>query len=125
MSISSLPGGLDDSAAANPLASLSDKQLAAEAAQIQAEIARREEEAKRPKFPLIWDDFQVGSSKDSRDQDAIELNLPEACSNSFRYAGLNIFFRVSIEENGTTIATHIRDRETGDYIALPRPMKLN
>jgi hypothetical protein len=125
MSISPLPGGIDDTAPKrDPFAGKSDEDLQGQIQRMQAELARREEEAKKPKFPIIWDDYQVGSTKDSRDHDAIQLNLPESCSDNFRYSGLEIYFRVEIQEDGTTTATHIRYPKTGAYVALPTPMKL-
>jgi len=91
---------------------------------IKAERARRHEE-RQVTFPLEWEGFRLGTSKSDNDHEAIELNLPEKCANYFRYAGLEVFFRVIISEDGTVMASHINEPHTGNWIALERPIRMN
>ena len=102
-----------------------DQQLQDDAERIQAEIQRRAEAAKKPKFPMTWDGFRLYCTKDDRGTDADELGLEGACARNFAYAGLELTFRVIIHENGDTVATHIRRPKTEEFVPLPAHIKLN
>lgn len=125
--VSSLPGGIDDTASRRDpyWSTKTNEQLLDDAARIQAEIQRRTEEAKKPKFPMTWDGLRLYCTKDDRGTDADELGLEGACARNFCYAGLELTFRVVIHENGDTIATHIKYPKTDKFLALPAHMKLN
>lgn len=121
-----LPGGIDDSAGYvyNPLKHKSDADLMGQAAAIQEELQRRQEEARRPKFPLTWDGYRTYCTKDDRGTDALDLRLPDSAFHSFSRSGMEITMRVIIQENGDTAATHIQGKG-GTWIALESPLELN
>lgn len=125
--ISPLPGGIDDTAPQRDpyFGGRTDQQLLDDAARIQAEIQRRAEAAKKPQFPLTWDEFQLYCTRDDRGTDADGLNLEGDCARNFSYAGLGLTFRVIIQENGDTVATHVLQNKTDQWIALERPLRLN
>lgn len=124
--ISSLPGGIDDTAPArsDAMRGMRDDELDALKARIAAERALREQERK-VEFPLTWDGFRVYCTKDDRGTDADELNLTGDCARNFSYAGQELTFRVIIQENGDTVATHVLQNKTDQWIALERPLRLN
>jgi hypothetical protein len=124
--ISPLPGGIDDTApqSIDPMRGMKEEELNALEQRIAKERALRLEESKIS-FPFEWDKFRIGVSKEDNDHEAEALGLPEACANYFRYAGLEVYFKVCIHEDGTVMASHIRESATKEWIALERPVKMN
>jgi len=93
-------------------------------AKIKAERMHRGAE-REIKWPIETDEFRLGTSKSDNDHEATELGLPDRCANGFRYAGLEIFFRVKIFENGTVAATHIREPKSKAWIEFGRAVEMN
>lgn len=111
-------------AKSDSISGMKDSELDELEARIAKERALRSAE-REIKWPISWDEFRLGTSKSDNDHDATELGLPEKCANHFRYAGLEIYFKVKIFENGTVVATHIREPKSKAWIEFGRAIEMN
>lgn len=121
--ISSLPGGIDDTAPKrDPFAGQSDGDLMADAARIQEELKRRQaiaaEEERKARFPFTHTRYLHSSKESNWNEAKDEIQLSEEAQRNYAYTGMEVKLTCVVEENGTCKVTHFND------VQLTKPVEI-
>lgn len=121
--ISSLPGGIDDTAPKrDPFVGMSDGDLMAEAARIQEELQKRQaaeaEASRKARFPFNHTRYLHSSKESNWNEARDEIELSDEAQRNYAYTGMEVKLTCVVEENGTCTVTHFND------VPLTKPVEI-